>query len=97
MTREVREAVYTLAAQVRLVDLARAKVRSLHDRVRELEGKQEQGMGSLKDLTAAKLDWFQGRADLANESVSWHIALVKLKLAQGVLQDDCEKSCPALP
>lgn len=93
VTREVREAVRALAAATRLVDLAKAKLRSLHDRVRELEGKEEQGMGSLKDLTAAKLDWFQGRGDLANEIASWHIALVKLKLAQGVLQDDCEKSC----
>jgi hypothetical protein len=86
---DVRQAVHALETRAQLVELAFQKDAHWRERLREAEDKAARGLTSFAEISAARLDWLKGQADLVQEAVAWHNAGVQLKQAQGLLAIEC--------
>lgn len=86
---EVEQAVRTAEAQTELESLARERVAIRHAKMVDLDKKQAKGLTSFAETSRAKTEWLKARSEVVKEVASRHIALVKLKQAQGILAADC--------
>ena len=69
----------------RLRKVVRERVEDWGRRVRDLEERRGQGIGSFADLLKARLEWLKARGDLVKEVTAWERGFVKLKQDQGLL------------
>jgi hypothetical protein len=86
---EIREAAYEVRARREVTILAREAADHWHERIKDLERQQKQGMPVYADLTTAHLEWNKSRGEVAKEFLGWKIAAVKVKQAQGILPAEC--------
>jgi hypothetical protein len=86
---EIRNAVYEIRARRQATILARQAADSWQERIRNLEKQRAEGIRSVTELSKTYLDWYKARGEVVKEFVGWKIAVVKLKMAQGVLPAEC--------
>jgi hypothetical protein len=86
---EIRAAVYEIGARRETILRARQAAESWQDRIRDLEKQQAEGLKGPLNLATAYLEWYKARGEVVNEFLSWKIAVVKLKQAQGILPAEC--------
>jgi outer membrane protein TolC len=86
---EIREAVYEIRAHRQATILARQAADSWEERIRNLEKQRAEGIRGVAELSKTNLDWYKARGEVVKEYIGWKIAVVKLKLAQGILPTEC--------
>jgi hypothetical protein len=86
---DIRQAVRAVTAHLDLAALARARVASWQTKVAELDEKVGRGITSFAEMVVAKQEWLKARGDLMSELMAWQIARVKLRLAEGLLAEEC--------
>ncbi len=86
---EIRAAVYEIGARRETILRARRAADSWQERIRDLEKRQAEGLQGALSLASAYLEWYKARGEVIKEFVSWKIAIVKLKQAQGILPAEC--------
>jgi hypothetical protein len=86
---EIREAIYEIRARRQATILAREAADSWQERIRNLEKQRAEGIRGVAELSKTYLDWYKARGEIVKEFVGWKIAVVKLKMAQGVLPAEC--------
>jgi hypothetical protein len=88
-TEEIRQAVELIGNRVQLVILARQKVGSEEQRIKELEEKKAKGLDAEGELTTARLNLYKAQGEELREVVNWKIARAQLRQAQGRLLEEC--------
>jgi hypothetical protein len=86
---EIRAAVYEVYARRETIAQARQAADSWQERIRDLEKQQAEGLKGALSLISAHLEWYKAQGEVIKEFLSWKIAIVKLKQAQGVLPAEC--------
>ncbi|HEV3142928.1 MAG TPA: hypothetical protein VGZ47_03490 [Gemmataceae bacterium] len=89
---EIRLAVRKLQIQVHVVDLARQHLLKDQARLAQVQEKEQKGLASILDRIQVEADWYKARSNLIHEVMQWHLDMVKLKQAQGVLPVECTNS-----
>jgi hypothetical protein len=89
VTAEIREAAYEVRARREAIILAREASNSWQKRIRNLKTRQSEKMPVFAELAKAYQDSFKARGEVVKEFLSWKIAVVKLKQAQGILPAEC--------
>ena len=89
---EIRLAVYKLGLQLFVVDLARKEVLQAQTRFAQVQEKEQKGLASVLDRIQVEGDWYKARSNFIHEVMQWHIDMIKLKQAQGVLPVECAQS-----
>ncbi|MGE3809523.1 MAG: hypothetical protein AB7K24_33075, partial [Gemmataceae bacterium] len=97
--KEVTQAVAEANARAELAQLARQQVESRLNTVKDLEEKSRRGIVGFQTLTEARLSWLKARGEAIVAVSKWHMALSRVRQAQGVLALECgfglaEESCP---
>jgi outer membrane protein TolC len=94
---EIRQAVWTIAAQTTVVSLAQERAGSWQQRAQRLKELETKGVGSFLEATEARVELLQAQRKVIEEITNLQRAWVKLRLSQGVLPRDCLTSPPPLP
>jgi outer membrane protein TolC len=98
VAEEIRQAILTMAAHIRMGTLARERSQTWEKKVKEVRERSLQGLASFAEITATHVDWLKARGDVLHEVMAWNIARAKLKQAQGLLALECTSalgnSCP---
>jgi hypothetical protein len=90
---EIRQSVATIELRLQQIALAKEHLSYASERVRELEGRNTAGKSNFLELTLARLQQQQAKADVVSRVVAWKIADVRLRENQGKLVDECIGFC----
>jgi hypothetical protein len=86
---EIREAVYEVQARREAVLLAREVAERGEEHIRDLEKQHAEGIRGVTELSKRYMESYKARGEVVKEFLSWKIAAVKLKQAQGILPAEC--------
>jgi hypothetical protein len=87
---DVRAEARQVYRRCQTATLAMERIASLARMVREVEDRYNKSkLATLADVTKARLEWLQGRADVVKEIAARERAKAKLKQHQGVLPLEC--------
>ncbi len=85
----IRQAVLECESRGRQIEVARERARSWQTRVNRLEAKAASTEASQADLLEARLGLLEAKNTLFQRALETHIALVKVREAQGISAQDC--------
>lgn len=98
VAEEVRQAAAALVYRGRIVALSWERERWREKNLRDIRGRQQQGLASFAEVASTMLEWHKARAEVVQEVMAWHIAGAKLRQAQGTLAAECSSGdCAAWP
>jgi hypothetical protein len=89
VAQEIRQAIHTIKAKSQLVALAKEKVTSGQEKLKDLQEKRQRGLASPLDVSAQRLTLAQAQGEFLQEVMAWHVGRAKLKQAQGLLALEC--------
>jgi outer membrane protein TolC len=89
---EIRLAVNKLELQLYIVDLARKELLQAQTRFSQVQEKEQKGLASILDRIQVEGEWYKARSAFIHEVMQWHVDMIKLKHAQGVLPVECAGS-----
>jgi hypothetical protein len=89
VAEEIRTAALSMEADAKLAAFARERTRSWDAKVKDVGARVAQGLGSFAEVTSARLDWLNARADVIRYVIAWNVDFVKLKQGQGILGLEC--------
>jgi outer membrane protein TolC len=92
VAEDIRLAVHKLGLQLYVVDLARKELLQAQTRLEQIQEKEQKGLASVLDRIQVEGDWYKARSNFIHEVMQWHIDMIKLKQAQGVLPVECTGS-----
>jgi hypothetical protein len=82
---EVRQAIRQIRASVQLAALAQEREQQARKHVAELEEKSARGLATDGELPRARRDHVKAKSDVLHEAITWEVARVELRKAQGLL------------
>jgi hypothetical protein len=86
---EILQAAHDQDTATRLVAIGRERVALAQAKARDQEAKRAKGTVSAVAVITAQLALLKARSETLHEIVSWQIARIKLKEAQGLLVQEC--------
>lgn len=95
VVREVREAALVAGGRLGQIPHSHQRVELARAKVAELGDQAEKGVAAGTVLTQARLDLLKARGDLLRDVVTWEIARVRLRQAQGLLWLECQMDAAA--
>lgn len=86
---EVQRAITKLDVRLDQVLLARSTVSSWERRLELVRQQQQTGNATFLDISLAEQRLLEARQQVIQRTVEWHLAMVELKDAQGILAGEC--------
>ena len=83
--KEIRLAALSVRSALREIAVAQERVRTWQGEIDQFRAKESMGLPAYAGRVNAELKQLEARATLWGKVVAWHVALVKLRQAQGLL------------